>query len=309
LLRELRTKGYDIKSEIIGIQTSGDIDRTTSIDKVEGTDFFTKEIEQALFRGDIDIAVHSAKDLPDNLPTGLSIAAITEGLSSADCLISHNNKNFSELESGTRIGTSSRRRKEEVMRLRSDFRIVDVRGTIGERIALIDKGVIDALIVAEAALIRLGVTHLITEIQSFESSFLQGKLAIEIRENNLRYSGIFSEVDNRKNFGTVFLVGAGPGDPTLITVKGLRLLDRAEVLLYDNLTDKSLVRRSAAHFKICGGKRGCVSSISQGKINSLMLRYAAEGKIVVRLKGGDPCIFGRLWEEVNALKKNFSRTR
>jgi uroporphyrinogen III methyltransferase / synthase len=102
--------------------------------------------------------------------------------------------------------------------------------------------------------------------------------------------------------GIVYLVGAGPGDPGLITVKGLAVLQRADVILYDYLANSALLPEAKEGVqKICVGKSANARTISQQEINQLLVRYAREGKIVVRLKGGDPFVFGRGGEEAEAL--------
>lgn len=102
--------------------------------------------------------------------------------------------------------------------------------------------------------------------------------------------------------GIVYLVGAGPGDPGLITVKGLKVLQRADVILYDYLANPALLNEAKdGAQKMCVGKSASVHTISQQEINQLLVKYAREGKVVVRLKGGDPFVFGRGAEEAEAL--------
>jgi len=169
------------------IFTSGDKDKTTPLSEVQSQDFFTKEIDDALLAKEIDAAVHSSKDLPDILPDGLFIAWQTEPISRHDALVSRGNIKFYELPNFSRIGASSRRRKEEVAALRRDLEIVDVRGNIEERIALVDEGRIDALIVAHAALIRLGLENRIAQLlplDMFATDPRQGSLSIVMRKES-----------------------------------------------------------------------------------------------------------------------------
>ncbi|MDP3730790.1 MAG: hypothetical protein Q8R14_04630 [Candidatus Omnitrophota bacterium] len=95
--------------------------------------FFTREIEEALLKGRVDFAVHSAKDMPDKIPDGLSVAAATKTIDNSDALVSKDNLKIGELKSGARIGASSQRRKLQLKRYRKDFQAVDIRGTIEER--------------------------------------------------------------------------------------------------------------------------------------------------------------------------------
>lgn len=166
------------------IKTTGDKDKTTPLSDVEGSDFFTKELDEALLNGDIDIAVHSAKDLPDKLKDGLRIVVETSPISPYDALVSKDNIKFADLPRASRIGASSLRRKNEIKALRKDLAIVNIRGNIGERIKLLNSGEIDALIVAEAALIRLGLEDRITEIlplELFKTHPKQGSLSLVAR--------------------------------------------------------------------------------------------------------------------------------
>lgn len=170
--------------ELKVFETTGDLDKQTPINEVESTDFFTDKIEKALLNGEIDLAVHSAKDLPDATPEGLKIAAVTKSIDPADVLVSRRNLKLSELPPGARVGTSSRRRQDQLIRLRPDLRVVDLRGNIEERLAKLDQGKYDAIIMAAAGLIRLGLENRIAERLPFETAKGQGSLALEIREND-----------------------------------------------------------------------------------------------------------------------------
>lgn len=183
----------NVSFEIVSIYTQGDKDKLIPIFQVEGSDFFTREIDQALLGGEIDFAVHSSKDLPRVLINGLEVVFQTPSISPYEALISRGNHNFNELPGGWRVGTSSARRKEQIKLLRKNLDVVDVRGDIYERIALIEEGKIDALIVAYAALIRLGLEDKASEIfpsEVFSPHPEQGRLSLVAREGfweNLRY--------------------------------------------------------------------------------------------------------------------------
>ena len=175
-----------IDFEMVAISTQGDKDKITPLIQVEGDDFFTKEIDQALLKGEIDIALHSSKDLPDKLNAELKVVLETKSISSLDALVSKDRLKLMDLPYAARVGTSSERRKYQIRVLRQDLTLVDVRGNIGERLNLIEAGRIDALVVAQAALIRLGLTHMISEIfkaDSFTTHPKQGSLALVIRED------------------------------------------------------------------------------------------------------------------------------
>jgi len=186
--------------EIKTFDTTGDVDKKTPISEVEGTDFFTDTLEKKLRDKEIDMVVHSAKDLPDMVPAGLLIAAITGSIAPEDVLVSKNNLKLSELPSGAKVGTSSQRRKEQLKKLRPDLDAVNLRGNIEERLTRLNDG-LDAIIIARAALIRLGLEEKITEIlpsDIFPPHPLQGALAIQIRYGDSDLLSLFSKLDVRK---------------------------------------------------------------------------------------------------------------
>lgn len=177
----------DFTYQIVGIDTYGDKDKITPISEIEGTDFFTREIEEALLKNEIDFAVHSAKDFPDKIPEGLTIAAITKSLNPYDALVSKGNLKIEQLKPGAKIGVSSLRRKTQLKKYRADFQIVDIRGNIGERLEILDSDGLDAIIIASCALIRLGLEQRIAQKLPFKilkPHPLQGALAVELRKDN-----------------------------------------------------------------------------------------------------------------------------
>lgn len=190
----------------IYMQTKGDKDRQTSLRTLEKTDFFTKEIDQLLSQGKCRIAVHSAKDLPDPISPDLAIAAITMGIDSGDMLVIRAGETLSSLPSGATIATSSIRREEAVKQLRKDFTFCDLRGTIEERIALLNEDKVDGVVIAEAALIRLGMTHLNRFRLPGETTANQGKLAILCRKDDKEMLELFRCLDSReKNYKILYL--------------------------------------------------------------------------------------------------------
>lgn len=197
----LRKIGVEINVNIVGIDTAGDKDRVTAISDIEGTDFFTREIEEALLSGKVDFAVHSAKDLPDKIPGGLYIAAITESADPYDALVSRDNLSIKDLPKGAKVAVSSMRRKMQLKSFRDDFKIVDIRGNIGERLKKFDGSDLDAIVIAACALKRLGLENRITERLPFEilkPHPLQGSLAVETRQDDLEVIGLFAKTDARK---------------------------------------------------------------------------------------------------------------
>ncbi len=186
--------------EILGFETYGDKDKITPISEIEGTDFFTREIDEALLEGRVDFTVHSAKDLPDKSPDGLYIAAITKALFPYDALISQGNLRLEQLRQGAKIGTSSLRRKTQLKEYRSDFQIVDIRGTIEERIKILAIDGLDGIIAAECALVRLGLKNRISQripVEILKPHALQGALAVEVRQDNKKLIDLLRVLDAR----------------------------------------------------------------------------------------------------------------
>lgn len=173
------------------VETSGDLDLKTSLRSLGKSDFFTKEVDALLLSGVCRIAIHSAKDLPDPLPKGLALIALTAGVDPADALVLREGEALETLPSGARIGTSCERREKSVLALRSDLQCVDIRGTIERRLELLDTGEVDGVVMAEAALIRLGLTHRNRMRLEGETAPLQGKLAIVAREEDLEMRQLF----------------------------------------------------------------------------------------------------------------------
>lgn len=173
--------------EIVKIHTKGDMIRRGSAGSI-GERIFTHEIEQALLRNEIDFGVHSAKDLSTELPEGLELSAVLEREDARDCLVASKKKKLSEFPQGAKIGTSSLRRKAQIMKLRSDLEIVDFRGNIETRIKKVEEGFCDGAVLAYAALKRIGLTNFVSEVFD-ENIFLpqasQGAIAVESRLEDL----------------------------------------------------------------------------------------------------------------------------
>jgi len=187
--KELQEHHPDVVFTLLWVETTGDKDKQTSLRSMGKTDFFTKELDEMLLNESIRIAIHSAKDLPDPIPKGLIIAAITKGVDSRDSLVLRTGESIDTLKV---VATSSTRREEIVRSLRPDLQFVDLRGTIGERLAKLDRGEIDGVVMAEAALIRLGLTHLNRIFLPGPVVEGQGQLAILCREEDREMRDLFS---------------------------------------------------------------------------------------------------------------------
>jgi hydroxymethylbilane synthase len=198
----------DLQFHPVWTITEGDIDRTTPLWKVSKTDFFTQQIDEKLLQGEFRIAIHSAKDLPTPLPKGLSLIALTEGVDPRDSLVMNPLMTVATLPPYARIGTSSKRREAAVKRLRQDLLAIDIRGTIDERLEQLHTGSVDGVIIAEAALIRLKLTHENRIFLDCETEPLQGKLAVIARADDGEMASLFAPIDTRKRIAVV-----GPSIP------------------------------------------------------------------------------------------------
>ena len=167
--------------------TTGDKILDVPLAKIGGKGLFTKELETAMLKGDIDLAVHSLKDMPTVLPDGLTLAAITERAHPWDALVSPRYKTLAALPQGAKVGTSSLRRKAQLLHVRPDLMISDLRGNLDTRLKKLETESLDAIVLAEAGLRRLGWDNLITEIlpQTIMLPAVgQGALAIEARSDD-----------------------------------------------------------------------------------------------------------------------------
>jgi hydroxymethylbilane synthase len=169
---------------LVLIRTSGDQDRQTPLRLLGGKGVFTKEIETALLEDRVDLAVHSMKDLPTTLPEGLVIGAIGRREDERDALISRGGLRLDALPQGARVGTSSLRRQAQLRNRRPDLQMVDVRGNVDTRLAKVERGEYDAVVLAKAGLDRLGLSGAISEVLPAELCLPaagQGAIGIEMR--------------------------------------------------------------------------------------------------------------------------------
>ncbi|MDJ0991552.1 MAG: hydroxymethylbilane synthase, partial [Desulfobacterales bacterium] len=173
--------------ELTIIKTKGDKILDVPLAKVGGKGLFVKEIEEALLAGRIDLAVHSMKDMPAEIPTGLCIGAVPAREVPADALISREGQTLNALPHGARIGTSSLRRASQLRRVRPDIEIVALRGNLDTRLRKLDEGRMDAIVLAAAGVRRLGLEARISQKLSAEvmlPAVGQGALCIETRDGD-----------------------------------------------------------------------------------------------------------------------------
>jgi hydroxymethylbilane synthase len=181
------------------IPTRGDIVRDRPLSSVGGKGLFIEEIEQALREGRIDLAVHSAKDLPSTLPPDMALAAFPRRADPRDVLISRDGRRLAELPAGARVGTSSVRRACQLRHLRPDLQIENLRGNVDTRLRKLTEGQYDAIVLAAAGLERLAALGYATEILEPEvmlPAVGQGALAIEVRAGDARTAALLQPLDD-----------------------------------------------------------------------------------------------------------------
>ena len=187
----------DIEVKII--RTTGDQIQNRPLAEVGGKGLFTKELEVALLAGEIDFAVHSAKDMPTALPDGLIISSYLEREDVRDVLVSRHARPLRELPRGSSLGTASLRREAQVRRLRPDIRVRSLRGNVHSSLRKVEDGEMDATILGMAGLKRLGLTGAVTQVLSVED-FLpavgQAAVAIETRENDQTTRSLLSLINH-----------------------------------------------------------------------------------------------------------------
>ncbi|MCP4790809.1 MAG: hydroxymethylbilane synthase [Gammaproteobacteria bacterium] len=186
---ELQKYHPDLQVELLGMKTKGDIILDVPLAKVGGKGLFVKELEQAMLDDRADIAVHSMKDVPMEFPDGLGLAIICEREDPTDAFVSNRYANLEELPEGARVGTSSLRRQLQIRAARPDLTILDLRGNVNTRLAKLDAGEYDAIILASAGLMRLKFEDRIRSRLSVEQSLPaggQGAVGVECRNNDAR---------------------------------------------------------------------------------------------------------------------------
>lgn len=198
--REINIYAPKIIFECLFLKTQGDKDQKQSLRNLDKTDFFTKEVDDLLLKGNCRIAIHSAKDLPATIPEGLQVVAITQGLNPDDALVMRRGVQIDTLPPGSIIATSSLRREEAIRAIRPDLSFVDIRGPIEQRLMKVKCRIVDGVVIAEAALIRLKLTHLNRFRLPGSTVPLQGQLAIIARADDIEMMELFKKMDTRISY-------------------------------------------------------------------------------------------------------------
>lgn len=234
VVAKIREANPGIEVSVCQIATKGDREPHIQLDAIEGSNIFVKELEEALLEGRIDLAVHSLKDMPTQIPSGLYLAAVTERVDPRDVLISRGER-LTELAPGARLATDSLRRAVQLNACRPDLEVCGVRGNVDTRLGKVADGEFDGVILAAAGLERLGWEDRITEYLSTEH-FLpavgQGALGIEARLDDKEIASIVLPLNDLPTWQSItaersFLSALGGGCRTpiaaLATVDGTRL--------------------------------------------------------------------------------------
>ncbi|ESK38385.1 porphobilinogen deaminase [Acinetobacter nectaris CIP 110549] len=199
---------HGLTVELVTFVTQGDKILDTPLAKIGGKGLFVKELEQALFDGRADLAVHSIKDVPMQLPEGLDLPVICEREDPFDAFVSNNYSHFNDLPQGAVVGTSSLRRKCQILNYRPDLVIKDLRGNVGTRLSKLDSGLYDGIILASAGLKRLElhdrIRHTLDPVTSLPAVG-QGALGLECRANDQE---VLSLIEPLKHFETEVCVRA-----------------------------------------------------------------------------------------------------
>jgi len=188
-----------LQVELVTMSTQGDRVLDSPLAKIGGKGLFVKELEQGMLAGRADIAVHSMKDVPVELPEGLEIGAILEREDPRDALVSNRFSALSELPQGARVGTSSLRRQCQLRAVRPDLEILDLRGNVNTRLAKLDAGDYDAIVLASAGLKRLGMAQRITcslEPEDMLPAIAQGVIGIECRSDDATVKALIEPLNH-----------------------------------------------------------------------------------------------------------------
>ncbi len=206
IINGLRENYPQYDYEIIKIVTKGDQILDKTLDKIGGKGLFVKEIQTALIEGEIDLAVHSMKDMPAESPNGLILGAITEREDPRDVLVSKDQLSWNQLPQGAKIGSSSLRRQAQLLHLNPALKIEPIRGNVETRIKKIETQSLDAVILAAAGLNRLGLGDKISyyfDKETFVPAVGQGALGCEIRRNDEELYEMLQKLNHRETYHAV----------------------------------------------------------------------------------------------------------
>lgn len=246
----LKEKSPDLRTETIIITTEGDVSGEP-LEKISGTGIFTKELDRALMDGRIDMAVHSLKDLPTRMTAGILLAAVPKREAAGEAFLSNGYPRLDALPEGAGVGTGSPRRRAQLLERRPDLSIINIRGNVETRIRKLDEGKADAVILACAGLIRLGLAGRIIErlpVETFVPAPGQGALGITVRADDEKTSALAALAEDPSTARAVeaeraFLLHLGGGCKTPIACHAFFRGSRLEVHGFVAAADGSTVFR------------------------------------------------------------------
>jgi hydroxymethylbilane synthase len=195
----LRNRHPDLEIDTVVLQTEGDRRAEVSLEEMGGQGVFVKEIEGRLLAGEVDIAVHSLKDMPADSPQGLALAAVLPRGDARDALVARDGRMLAQLPRGARIGSDSRRRAVQVLEMRPDVEVVSIRGSVDTRVRKVDSGEYDAAILAVAGLERLGLADRATQVfttREMLPAVGQGVLALQCRAGDAEMLEALAALDD-----------------------------------------------------------------------------------------------------------------
>ena len=290
-----------ISFELIEVTTTGDDNQQLDL-KESPQNFFTEQLDKALVNETIDCAIHSAKDLPESYTDGIDFFWLPWSEQTNDAIVLPKKMTIDQLPKHPVVGISSERREEYCKEYFPSAKRKKIRGNIDDRLKQLDNGEYDFIILAAAGLNRLNLSDRISQIiplSQLKPPDGQGSIAITFRKDDERFNKIRSLFTP-----SVVFAGAGVGNKNLCTKATIDALRDCEICLYDSLMDHKLLEELPSTAEaIDVGKRCGAHSKQQQVITDLLCDRARRGKKVIRLKGGDPGIFGRLTEETTALEE------
>lgn len=300
-LRKLEKHFPQCRFEEVLLSSPGDRDLTTDL-RESSDNFFTRDLDEKVLSGELDCAVHSAKDVPDPPVEGLDWFWLPWKEDRRDAIILPVGKTMADVPDKPVIGVSSDRREEYSLSRFPSAELRAIRGNIEERLKQLDDGDFDVVIMAAAALVRLGLTERISEwisIEDLPPPEAQGTLCLTFRDGDERFMRMRSLFINAVTFA-----GAGVGSSGTCTLDVMKALRRCDICLHDALMGPDLIDLLPPSVQcVHVGKRSGRHSLPQEEITALIGKHARKGQRVVRLKGGDPGVFGRLAEEVDFLDR------
>lgn len=277
--------------EIVQIQTAGDRIQHVALSQVGGRDFFTKDIESALIDGAVDLAVHSLKDLATQQPEGLGLGAVMQRADPRDAFLTVDGRTLAELPAGSRVGTSSLRRRAFLAALRPDLQATELRGNVPTRVGRLDDGDYEALILASAGLDRLDLGDRISERldpQGFTPAPAQGAVGVQIRTDDaatrrwvahLQHADTRIETDAERVFLRVLEGGCQVPVGALARAEGDRLSLTGRVASLDG---------ALSLFATVEGSTGAAEALGESLAHRLIDEGAADILDAIRAAGRGP---------------------